>query len=128
MLQLQAVPVGALFELRGPRLPRGWVELRLELAAPAPSAPRLLIDDGAGFTDATALVLPLPREGRVDAVVELPRNLRALALTVPATVTARELGFLESAVRLAKPILQRRLAEPWTIPQAALKFARALVT
>src|SRR5438094_118700 len=132
MLQLQAVPDGGVFELRAARLPTGWTELSLEIAGALPSAPRLLVDDGRGFSDAATLVLPLPRDGRVNTVVELPRQVRRLALQVgtasPARVTARELGSFESAARLALPILRRRLAEPWSIPRAALKLARAVLT
>ena len=132
MPELEAIPDGGVFELRAARLPAGWVELDLEIAGAVPSAPRLLVDEGAGFSAAGTLVLPLPRGGRVRTVVELPRQVRRLGLetggVAPGRIVARELGPLETAVRLAIPIVRRRLAEPWTIPQTALKFARALLS
>ena len=124
-----------LFELRttGDRLPSGWVQLTLEIKGTLPAAPRLLIDDGQGFADAAALQLPLPRSGRVHAIVELPARVRQLVLEIGnasqvtlGTQLARELGTAEAALRLAMPILRRRLAEPWSIPIAALKLAQAV--
>ena len=124
-----------LFKLRTTRdrLPSGWVQLTLEIEGTLPAAPRLLIDDGQGFADAAALQLPLPRAGRVQAIVELPARVRQLVLEIgnASQVTlgkqvARELGTAETALRLAMPILQRRLAEPWSIPLTALKLAQAV--
>src|SRR5437773_2275505 len=39
-----------------------------------------------------------------------------------------ELGVAESALRLAIPVVRRRFAEPWTIPIAALRFMRLLLS
>ena len=126
-----------LFELRTnrDRLPSGWVQLTLDIAGPLPAAPRLLVDDGHGFAEAAALQLPLPRAGRVQAIVELPRTVRKLLLEVgnASQITlgpqqARELGTLETALRLSLPIVRRRLAEPWTLPLTALKLLQALWT
>ncbi|MFN2547203.1 MAG: glycosyltransferase [Myxococcales bacterium] len=132
MIELQPVPESGVFELRGERLPTGWTELRLEIAGALASAPRLLVDDGAGFSDATALVLPQPRDGRVQTVVELPRTVRRLALDAGGAslgrLAARELGAVETALRLAFPVVKRRFAEPWTIPISALRLARLLVS
>jgi GT2 family glycosyltransferase len=129
MLQLEPVRDGGVFQLRADRLPAGWTELILDIAGTVPSAPKLLIDDGHGFSDASTLVLPLPREGRVRTVVELPRDVRRLALQVGdafvESLRARELGAIETAVRLAVPILRRRLAEPWSVPAAFVKLVRA---
>src|SRR5215813_12773241 len=109
MLELQAVPDSGVLELRGPRLPTGWTELRLEIAGALASAPRLLIDDGSGYSDATTVVLPQPREGRVRTVVELPRTVRRLALNVGGAsvgrLAARELGLAETALRLTVPVV-----------------------
>ena len=132
MLQLEAVPDSGVFELRAARLPTGWTELQLEIAGTLSSAPRLLVDDGSGFSEATTLVLPQPQNGRVRTVVELPRQVRRLALNVGdaslGRLAARELGVAESALRLAIPVVRRRFAEPWTIPIAALRFMRLLLS
>lgn len=132
MLELQAVPDGGGFELRGERLPTGWTELRVEIEGSPASAPRLFIDDGSGFSEASALILPQPRYGRVRTVIELPRTVRRLALNVGgasvARLAARELGLAETALRLTIPVVKRRLAEPWTIPIATLRFFRLLVS
>src|SRR4051812_3630596 len=102
---LATVRDGSVFELRAARLPTGWTELRIAIDGAVPSAPKLLVDDGRGFSDAGTLILPLPRDGRVEAVVELPREVRRLALDVGAasatSVDARTLGFVETAMRLA---------------------------
>src|SRR3954471_15979445 len=109
MLELQAISNGGVLELRGPRLPTGWTELRLEIAGTLASAPRLLVDDGSGFSDATTLVLPQPRDGRLKTVVELPPTVRRLALDVGhasvGKLAARELGAAESALRLTIPVV-----------------------
>ena len=93
MVQLQALPDRGVFELRADRLPTGWTELRLEIAGTLATAPRLLVDDGSGFSEATTLVLPQPRDGRVQTVIELPRTVRRLALQVgeasPGRIVAR---------------------------------------
>ena len=126
-----------LFELRTTRdrLPTGWVQLTLEIAGALPAAPRLLVDAGNGFAEADALQLPLPRAGRVQAIVELPALVRQLLLEVGnasqitlGTQQARELGTAETALRLALPIVRRRLAEPWTLPLTGLKLLQALWT
>ena len=117
MLQLEAVPDSGVFELRAARLPTGWTELQLEIAGTLSSAPRLLVDDGSGFSEATTLVLPQPQNGRVRTVVELPRQVRRLALNVGdaslGRLAARELGVAESALRLAIPVgeFRQRLAQ-----------------
>src|SRR5438552_17527594 len=107
MLQLEAVPDSGVFELRAARLPTGWTELQLEIAGTLSSAPRLLVDDGSGFSEATTLVLPQPQYGRARTVDELPRQVRRLALNVgDASVrrlAARELGVGDSRLPLATP-------------------------
>src|SRR5206468_1436505 len=74
--------------------------------------------------------LPLPRNGRVRAIVELPARVQSLALdpggAIPGRLLASELAAAEVALRFALPVVRRRLAEPWTIPISALRLARAL--
>ena len=123
--RLAAVPVaGGAFELtsaRG-RLPGGWVQLDFELPAGG-AQPRLLVDAGAGFSNSAAIPLPLPREGRVRALIELPARVAGLRLQagIPGPVHLRELTAAEAAVRLALPLVRRRLAEPWDLRAAARK-------
>ena len=124
-----------MFELRTNReqLPAGWVQLSFEIRGTLPAAPRLLIDDGQGFAEAGALQLPLPREGQLQTIVQLPAHVRRMVLEIGnasritlGTLRARELGTAETGLRLALPILRRRLAEPWSIPIAGVKLLRAL--
>ena len=124
-----------LFELRTNReqLPAGWVQLNFEIRGTLPAAPRLLIDDGQGFAEAGALQLPLPREGQLQTIVQLPARVRRMVLEIGnasritlGTLRARELGTAETGLRLALPILRRRLAEPWSIPIAGVKLLRTL--
>jgi GT2 family glycosyltransferase len=127
--RLSAVPLGGgLFELRpvAGALPARWVLLELKAAARA----RLLVDSGNGFSDASAQELPSPLGGRIGALLELPRTISALRLQLadgaPQSVQFRRLSGTEAAVRLALPVIRRRLAEPWTIPISALRLGRAL--
>jgi GT2 family glycosyltransferase len=128
-------PGSGRFELRAPsgRLPSGWVALDFRIGGNLIVAPRLLVDEGNGFSEAGALPLPFPGGGRLRAIVELPRDVRRLALEVGdvppsafGSLSAVELGTVEIAARLALPVIRRRLAEPWTIPISALRLGRAL--
>ena len=105
------------------RLPSGWVAFDLQVRTASQAAPRLLAD-GAVFP------LPLPRNGRIRALLQLPERVARLELEdaeATGTLLAWELPAPEVAARLALPVIRRRLAEPWTIPISTLRLARALL-
>ena len=71
-------------------MPSGWCLLAFRVEeATTTLAPVLYIDSGKGFSDATALALPLVREGWVRQLILLPPDVKALRLkTQPSGVPA----------------------------------------
>src|SRR5439155_12490380 len=83
--------------------------------------PRLVLNGGIRASD--AIVLSLPQNGRIRAIVHLPETVTQLRVELSATAAVRigrlrvrELGRFEAAARLALPLVRKRLMEPRTLP------------
>ena len=126
---------GAVFALRGTEpLPSGWVLLDLPIQRDAsPQAPRLLVDTGDGFAEATAIVLPFPGEGRIRTLLRLPDRVLALGLALGGgewvevgDLEIREIGSAEAFALVSAPVVRRWLAKPSDLPRAAFKLVHVL--
>jgi GT2 family glycosyltransferase len=121
----------AVFELSG-AVPAGWVELDLSIGAGEGAAGGARVI--AQLENGTQSVpLPLRPDGRARKVVRFPEAVRGLRLEVSRAgilhrprMTVRELSAGAAALRLAAPLLTRRLREPWTLAVSIGKLLRTL--
>ncbi len=93
-----------LLKTNRPHMPSGWCLLAFRVdEATSTLAPVLYVDRGKGFSDTTALALPLVREGWVQQLILLPPDVKALRLEPTIglarfrldVVTIREIGKLQ---------------------------------
>lgn len=106
------------FELspRGTGFPGGWVRIHLELEAASwlfVTPPCLYVDCGEGFQQTAAILLPRPRQGKIEALVKLPLHVRAMrfdpldrpgAFHVGA-IRMQEVSKLEAGLRVLAPVV-----------------------
>ena len=114
-------------ELRfsGARIPQGLCRVRCRAGARAPSlAPRLLIDAGAGFREATTVpIAPAGSDERL-LLVKLPPGIEAMRLEPLdhlgdfeiSSFEIEELGRLKAGIDLLRPAIVRSLSNPRRIP------------
>ena len=116
------------FDLIG-RMPSGWVEL--EVAIGDGARPARVIADVENGTQTVPLAPGEDGTGRT--LVRLPAFVRSLRLEIDGaapvrgpTVSVREVSKGEAAVRLAAPLVIRRLREPWLFPRSLYKLVLTL--
>jgi O-antigen biosynthesis protein len=109
--------------------PVGDLRLEFPLQADGAAFPTLIADTGMGFPGGLRIPLPVPRAGRIVAIVTVPATTVALGLQPGAgtfqlgSVKARQLSLARAVLAHAAPELRRVIRDPRRL---AVLVARAV--